>query len=152
MPSVSGQVIRDIVEICNLAKIETLTLPGLHDILVGNGSLGKRIREVQIEDLLRRDPIQTDTQLVNRLLKGKRILITGAGGSIGSELCRQILHCSPSQMVLLGHGENSVFQIQQELKEMMSSLGPELQYQCKKISLIPFIADLRHPSRLAFGI
>ena len=143
MPSVRGRVIRDIVEICQRAETQTLTLPGMHDILSHHGSLINRIRKVQIEDLLRREPIQTDIQQVQGLLRGKRVLITGAGGSIGSELCRQVLRCSPTEIVLLGHGENSVFQIQQELNHLIQDQPPERQTR-----LIPFIGDLRHPSRI----
>jgi FlaA1/EpsC-like NDP-sugar epimerase len=154
MPSLSGKVLRDIVALCQMTGVETLTLPTLQDVLIGSKTLKYSIREVQIEDLLRREPIQTDIDRVRQLLKGKRVLITGAGGSIGSELCRQIFQCAPAEMILLGHGENSVFQIQQELQQMCFpahtnghcnghlSLSPTLR---------PFIADLRHPSRLRFA-
>lgn len=74
------------------------------------------IRDVRIEDLLRREPIQTDVEQVHKFIKGKTVLITGAGGSIGSELCRQIFKCHPAEMILMGHGENSIFNIQQELE------------------------------------
>jgi FlaA1/EpsC-like NDP-sugar epimerase len=149
MPSVPGRVIRDLVEICNRAEIETLTLPGINDVLNGNGSLGRRVRKIRIEDLLRRELIQTDIQQVHKLLQGKRILITGAGGSIGSELCRQILRCSPLEIVLLGHGENSVFQIQQELQQLILIESQRDDAPRCQPRLIPFIADLRHPFRLA---
>lgn len=148
MPSLSGKVLRDIVALCQLTGVETLTLPALQDVLVGQGNLKHSIREVQIEDLLRREPIQTDIVRVRQLLKGKRVLVTGAGGSIGSELCRQIFRCSPSEIILLGHGENSVFQIQQELQQML--LASHHRNGCAPI-LRPFIADLRHPSRLRFA-
>ncbi|MGL5077076.1 MAG: polysaccharide biosynthesis protein, partial [Waterburya sp.] len=106
------------------------------------------LREVKIEDLLRRAPIQTDSQSVFRLLEGKTVLITGAGGSIGSELCRQIFRCRPSQMILLGHGENSVFNIQGELQQVLQILQQEGKPDKKLTELIPFIADLRIQSRL----
>ncbi len=154
MPSLSGQSLRDIVALCQMTGVETLTLPALQDVLVGQHDLQNSIREVRIEDLLRRDPIQTDIQSVRQLLKGRRVLVTGAGGSIGSELCRQILRCAPSELILLGHGENSVFQIQQELLQYQAAYQDHHGSANSDISipkLRPFIADLRHPSRLRFA-
>ena len=154
MPSLSGQSLRDIVALCQMTGVETLTLPALQDVLVGQHDLQNSIREVRIEDLLRRDPIQTDIQSVRQLLKGRRVLVTGAGGSIGSELCRQILRCAPSELILLGHGENSVFQIQQELLQYQAAYQNHHGSANSDISipkLRPFIADLRHPSRLRFA-
>ncbi|MDL5057067.1 polysaccharide biosynthesis protein [Geitlerinema calcuttense] len=142
MPTVQGSVIREILDICQKAGVQTSTLPGIHEILNGRVSLGK-VREVQIEDLLRREPIQMDTQQVSELIQGKRIMITGAGGSIGSELCRQLLKFSPSELVLIGHGENSVFNIQQELEKVAGN--PNAQ-NIPRIST--FIADIRFLSRL----
>lgn len=154
MPSLSGQSLRDIVALCQMTGVETLTLPALQDVLVGQHDLQNSIREVQIEDLLRRDPIQTDIQGVRQLLKGRRVLVTGAGGSIGSELCRQIFRCAPSELILLGHGENSVFQIQQELLQYQAAYQAQkgdLRSDVPVPHLRPFIADLRHPSRLRFA-
>jgi len=154
MPSLSGRVLRDILALCQMTGVETLTLPTLQDILAGQ-NLQHSIREVRIEDLLRREPIQTDIQGVHQLLRGKRVLVTGAGGSIGSELCRQILQCSPSEIILLGHGENSVFQIHQELQQicspMQSSDHRHGRLSSFPTTLRPFIADLRHPSRLRYA-
>ncbi len=95
-------------------KVKTRIIPGIYELLDGKVSVNQ-IRDVEIEDLLRRDPVQTDMQAVRTLLNGKRVLITGGGGSIGSELCRQVLRCEPAQLVVLGHGENSVFAIHHEL-------------------------------------
>lgn len=144
MPSVSGQVIRDIVDICQLIGVQTSTLPGIHEILNDRISI-ESIREIKIEDLLRREPVQTDIQKVSEFLKGKTVLITGAGGSIGSELCRQILMCHPAEMILLGHGENSVFNIQQELGHVVQILKGKSGGTTR---LTTFIADLRFSSRL----
>lgn len=154
MPSLSGQNLRDIVALCQMTGVETLTLPALQDVLVGQHDLQNSIREVQIEDLLRRAPIQTDIKGVYQLLRGRRVLVTGAGGSIGSELCRQILRCAPSELILLGHGENSVFQIQQELLQYQAAYQNHQGIAKTDVSmpkLRPFIADLRHPSRLRFA-
>ncbi len=117
IPSASGDSIREIVEICKETKVSNLKiLPGVHDILSGK-IIVSAIREVQVEDLLGRDPVWVDLQEVAQYLNDQVILVTGAGGSIGSELCRQIVRFSPAQLILTGHGENSIFDIQQELKE-----------------------------------
>jgi FlaA1/EpsC-like NDP-sugar epimerase len=103
MPTAPGKVIREIVDLCQATGIKTSTLPGMHEILNNRDrvSLGS-LRDVNIEDLLRREPIQTDVESVFRFLGGKTVLITGAGGSIGSELCRQIFRCHPAEIVLMG--------------------------------------------------
>lgn len=147
MPTVAGQVIRDIVDICQKTGINTFTLPGIHEIINGKVRLDS-IRDVRIEDLLRREPIQIDTQSVSEFIQGKRILITGAGGSIGSELCRQILKCHPSEILLIGHGENSVFTIQQELDQVIQLLTTEAKSQQQTPKLSAFIADIRIYERL----
>ncbi|MEG4941307.1 polysaccharide biosynthesis protein [Microcoleus sp. F4-D5] len=149
IPSAPGKEIREIVEICQSIGIPTSTLPGLNEIINGRVSLGS-LREVQIEDLLRRAPIQTDTQKVLRLIRGKKVLITGAGGSIGSELCRQILKCEPAEIIIVGHGENSVFNIQQELTKVLSELKKTSKTQTDITRLTAFIADIRLLERLEY--
>lgn len=114
MPTAPGSELREIVRICEQSGIQPRTVPGLYELLDGTAQLAQ-VRNVSIEDLLRRAPIQTDTAAVAELLRGKRVLVTGAGGSIGSELCRQILRCRPAELILLGHGENSIFEIHNEL-------------------------------------
>jgi FlaA1/EpsC-like NDP-sugar epimerase/EAL domain-containing protein (putative c-di-GMP-specific phosphodiesterase class I) len=150
MPTAPGSVIREIVDICQANEIRTSTLPGIHKILNGHVRLGS-LREVNIEDLLRREPIQTDVQKVFELLMGKKVLITGAGGSIGSELCRQTLKAWPAEMILLGHGENSVFNIEQELKQVLSTLKNDSKAHQPLPRLTTFIADLRFPARLEYA-
>jgi FlaA1/EpsC-like NDP-sugar epimerase/EAL domain-containing protein (putative c-di-GMP-specific phosphodiesterase class I) len=147
MPTAPGSVIREIVDICQANEIKTSTLPGIHEILNGYVRIGS-IRDVKIEDLLRREPIQTDVQKVFALLMGKKVLITGAGGSIGSELCRQTLKAWPAEMILLGHGENSVFNIEQELKQVLPTLKNENNAHRPLPRLTTFIADLRFTARL----
>ena len=110
MPTTSGKTIRELVAICNAAGLQTKIIPGLYELIGGTVSVGQ-LREVRIDDLLRRAPVQTDIAAVEVLLRGKRVLVTGGGGSIGSELCRQILRCEPAELVLVGHGENSIFEI-----------------------------------------
>ncbi|HEY9640579.1 MAG TPA: nucleoside-diphosphate sugar epimerase/dehydratase [Coleofasciculaceae cyanobacterium] len=149
MPSLPGQVIRDILEICNTIGVPTSTLPAIDQILDGRARLSD-VRDIQIEDLLRREPIQMDVQQVLNFLKGKRVLITGAGGSIGSELCRQILKCCPAEIALVGHGENSVFLIQQELEKTLPLFQSNNQIQGKLPRISAFIADIRFFDRLEY--
>jgi FlaA1/EpsC-like NDP-sugar epimerase len=113
MPSASGKVIREIVQACQAAGLPSLTVPGLTELLTGQASVTS-LRQVNIEDLLRREPVLVDQTAVRAMLAGKRVLITGAGGSIGSELCRQIARCAPSQLIALGHGEYSLFALANE--------------------------------------
>ena len=147
MPSVSGEVIREIVDICKSAGIQACTLPGIHEILNGKVNLNS-IRDVRIEDLLRREPVQTEIEKVAEFINGKRVLITGAGGSIGSELCRQICSCHPKEIMLVGHGENSVFNIQQELNQFVQVLN-ESRSTGYATRIHAFIADIRFKDRLS---
>src|SRR5690606_21550357 len=110
MPTAPGKTIRQIVDICEDARVQTKTMPGIYELLDGAVRVNQ-LRDVDIEDLLRREPVQTDVTAVAAFLRGKRILVTGGGGSIGSELCRQICRAEPSQLIFMGHGENSVFDI-----------------------------------------
>ena len=147
MPTAPGQVIREIVDIGQAIGIKTSTLPGIHEILNDRQNL-KVVRDVKIEDLLRRESIKTDTESVLKFIQGKRVLITGAGGSIGSELCRQIFRCRPAEMILVGHGENSVFNIEQELKQVSQILRQENNSDRQFTDIVAFIADLRFRDRL----
>jgi FlaA1/EpsC-like NDP-sugar epimerase len=147
MPTASGLTIRALVEECNKLGIRTTSLPGIAEILSTNRLDVGSLREVQIEDLLRREPIETDTEQVFQLLRGKRVLITGAGGSIGGEICRQILQCQPAEIMVLGKGENSVFEIQQELLQLEKN-QPVTTIGEHRPRLQTFIADIRSIDRL----
>ena len=136
MPRASGAIVRKVVRAAYEVGLRTRTVPGLFEILDGRVSVTS-LREVQIEDLLRRDPIQTDLAMVRRLAAGRTVLVTGAGGSIGSELCRQLVALEPKELILLGHGENPIFEILHEL------LADE-----PKPTLIPIIADIRDQHRI----
>ncbi len=139
MPTAPGKTIRELVAICNAAGLQPRIVPGLYELIGGTVSVGQ-LREVRIEDLLRRAPVQTDVAAVAKLLAGKRVLVTGGGGSIGSELCRQILACKPARLIVLGHGENSIFEITEELKGPAAALG---------VQFVPVIAGIRFADRLA---
>ncbi|HSQ17449.1 MAG TPA: nucleoside-diphosphate sugar epimerase/dehydratase [Anaerolineales bacterium] len=136
IPSAPGQVIRLVTDVCRLKNIPFRTMPSIHELIGGKISVN-RLRDVDITDLLRRAPAHIDMELIGNSLGGKRILVTGAGGSIGRELCRQIVRWKPSALVLLGHGENSIFETLIELEQSY----PEIQ-------ICPVIADIRNLTRL----
>jgi FlaA1/EpsC-like NDP-sugar epimerase len=136
MPSAPGHVIRQIVKAAGDAGVEARTVPSLSEILTGRIAVATT-REVRIEDLLRREPIHTDLEQVSRLCGGQTVLITGAGGSIGTELCRQIAALGPRRLLLVGHGENSIFTILSELEGSYPDLDA-----------VPVIADVRDRQRI----
>ena len=145
MPAAPGREIRDIVRICEQANVPTKIMPGLYEML-GNLVSVNQLRNVQIDDLLRREPIQTDTAAVQGLIAGKRVLVTGGGGSIGGELCRQILHLRPSELIVLGHGENSIFETCAELNRKLAGLVTHSGETVPRI--YPVIADIRFADRI----
>jgi FlaA1/EpsC-like NDP-sugar epimerase len=136
IPSAPGHAIRLVADVCRKKHIPYRTMPGMYELLGGKVSV-TRLREVEISDLLRREPAQIDDEIVGDIIKEKVVLVTGAGGSIGTELCRQIARWQPSQMILLGHGENSVFETYLELKENYPDL-----------SIYAAIADIRDLERM----
>ena len=137
MPTAPGSVIREVTLRCERLGVTTKTVPGMYELVDGTVTVNQ-LRAVQIEDLLRREPVQTDVAAVQELITGQRVLITGGGGSIGSELCRQVWRCQPSHIILLGHGENSIFEIYHELRRL--GAGAE--------QVTAIIADVRFPDRL----
>lgn len=116
IPSADGRTVRQIVETIHRVSPDMpyRTMPALHELLSGRVTVN-RIRDVGIEDLLRRPAVELDTQSILSYLQGKRVMITGAGGSIGSELVRQICRFAPLELILFGHGENSIYQLEREL-------------------------------------
>ena len=115
IPTGSGALVRRVVEMVREAGVEHRSIPGLYELLNGTVSIDQT-HEVKLEDLLRREPVRLDVQRVEAGLRGKRVLVTGAGGSIGSEIVRQVAVFGPSQIVLLGRGENSVYTIHREMR------------------------------------
>lgn len=136
MPSVTRNEIRNIMEICSPLKCKVNTLPGMYQLL-DDEVLVSHLHPVSIEDLLERDEVRLDMDIVEHYIRDKVVLVTGAGGSIGSEICRQIMRVGPKQLLLLGHGENSIYLINQELKNI-----------CKDGPIIPIIADIRDKQQL----
>lgn len=137
IPSAPGRVVRRVAEVCREKEIHFRTMPGIYELIGGTVNVS-RLREVEITDLLRREHAHIDHERVNALLKGRQIMVTGAGGSIASELCRQVARWQPSSIVLVGHGENSIFEIMVELEETFPALEK-----------FPVIADVRDRQRLA---
>ena len=137
IPSAPGSVVRQVIDICREKDVPFRTMPGIYELIGGKINVG-RLREVDITDLLRRAPIQINTSLIGSNLSGKRVLITGAGGSIGRELCRQISRWGPESLILLGHGENTIFEALIELEGNFPSLP-----------LHPVVADIRNLDRLS---
>ena len=136
MPSAPGTVIRQVVRAALSCGIPTRTVPSLPEIISRQGNV-RGLREVEIQDLLRRDAVETDLAAVAELATSETVLITGAGGSIGCELCRQLARLAPSRLILLGHGENSIFDIVQELTLSFPD-----------VNIMPVIADVRDRSRI----
>lgn len=136
IPSAPGVVLRQVAEVCRKYAVQFRTMPGIYELLGGVISIS-RLRQVDITDLLRRSPTRTDDERVGLSLRGKRVLVTGAGGSIASELCRQVARWGPAEIILLGHGENSIFALLLELEESFPALA-----------LQPVIADVRDRGRL----
>jgi len=135
-PSAPGSFLRKIVQLAREAGVEARTVPGLDDLLSGRVSIAA-LRQVQIGDLLRREPVEVDLQSLKSMAAGRTILITGAGGSIGSELCRQISTLDPGHIILVGHGENSIFEIHAELHERFPN-----------VRTVPIIADVKDAERI----
>lgn len=136
IPSAPGSIVRMVADSCRPLGIPFRTMPGIYELLGGKVNIS-RLREVQITDLLRREPTRTHEEWIGATIRSKVVLVTGAGGSIGSELCRQLARWEPAGLVLLGHGENSIFEVYMELKDSFPLL-----------TLTPVIADIRDVDRL----
>ncbi len=131
IPSATGRTVREIIAICQETSASIKILPGMFELLDGKVTVN-HIREVQVEDLLGREPVKLDLEEISQYLNKKVVLVTGAGGSIGSELCRQIAGFSPQKLLLLDHCENNVYDIDLELRHN----HPEL-------DIVPLVKDIR---------
>lgn len=137
IPSAPGRVVRRVVDLAREAGTTYRIIPGVYEILSGRVSISQ-IREVDVEDLLRRDPVRVNLEEITGYLENRVVLVTGAGGSIGSEIVRQVARFRPKQIVLLGRGENSLYQIEREIERT----SPELDYRM-------VVADVRHCEKIA---
>jgi FlaA1/EpsC-like NDP-sugar epimerase len=137
LPSASGETRQRIVEIARDEGVPVKTLPGLHELIAGDLDLAGQIRPVQVEDVLGREPVEVDFEAVASYLRDETVLVTGAGGSIGSELCRQIARVGPRRLILVDHGETPLFEIERELLDDRSFTAA-----------VPVLADVKSPARM----
>jgi len=136
IPSASGRQIKSIVECCRKSNVKFKILPGVGELIDGRVSV-QQIRDVDLNDLLGREPIFLDEAQINHYLRGKRVLVTGAGGSIGSEICRQVARFNPKKLILFENAETPLFLIEQELIKSNPNLP-----------IAPIIGDVRNRSRV----
>lgn len=137
IPSLKKHMMNQIYAECSKTKVKTQIMPKIEDVMLGKVSVSQ-FREVGVEDLLGREPVQLDIEGISKYLTRKTVLVTGAGGSIGSEICRQICKFSPQKIVLVGHGENSIYQIDLELRNKYSG----------SIEIVPVIGDIQDRDRM----
>jgi FlaA1/EpsC-like NDP-sugar epimerase len=120
IPSAPGELRRRVVEAARAADVPVKTLPGLYELISGDLDLAGQIRPVQVEDVLGREPVEVDLDAIASFLAGETVLVTGAGGSIGAELCRQIARMEPARLILVDHAEPALFEIERELVDERS--------------------------------
>ncbi|MBK1407223.1 polysaccharide biosynthesis protein [Staphylococcus hominis] len=137
IPTLSQHRLREINKLCEGENIEVFKMPNIENVMSGEIEVNQ-LKKVEVEDLLGRDPIELDMTSISKELTHKTILVTGAGGSIGSEICRQICKFTPNRIILLGHGENSIYHIHQELTGLYK----------EEIEVIPIIADIQDKKRM----
>lgn len=140
IPSMQKSQLAALTNRCVATGIKTQTTPSLEDLWEGDVSISE-IRDVKIEDLLGREEISLDMSSISSKVTNKTVLVTGAGGSIGSELCRQIIRFTPQQLILLGHGENSIYQIYMELNQLETVKNGD-------VNIVQVIADIRDRKRM----
>ena len=138
IPSLSSKRVKEIFQECAKTSAKTKILPMIEDIVTGKVSV-TQLRDVKVEDLLGRDPVNLDIEKISDYIKNQVVLVTGAGGSIGSEICRQISKYRPKQLILLGHGENSIHAIEMQLLENYNAIDFELTTE---------IADIQDESKM----
>lgn len=137
IPTLSQQRLREINKLCEGANVEVFKMPNIENVMSGEIEVNQ-LKKVEVEDLLGRDPVELDMASISKELTHKTILVTGAGGSIGSEICRQVCKFTPDRIILLGHGENSIYHIHQELIGLYK----------EEIEVIPIIADVQDKERM----
>ncbi|MDT0693604.1 hypothetical protein BU679_05020 [Staphylococcus chromogenes] len=137
IPTLSQKRLQEITKIAENPGIDVLIMPNIEGVMTGEIEV-QQLKRVDVEDLLGREPVELDMAAISKELTGRTIMVTGAGGSIGSEICRQVCRFEPERIVLLGHGENSIYLIHQELQNLYQS----------RIDIIPVIADVQDRNRI----
>jgi FlaA1/EpsC-like NDP-sugar epimerase len=137
IPSASGEMRQRIVNVTREGNVPVKTLPGLYELIAGDSDLATQLRPVQVEDVLGREPVEVDLEASAAYLKGETVLVTGAGGSIGSELCRQIARVGPQRLILVDQGETALFEIERELVDERGFAAS-----------IPVLADCKSRTRM----
>jgi FlaA1/EpsC-like NDP-sugar epimerase len=147
IPSASGEVRQRIVTVTRENNVPVKTLPGLYELISGESDLATQIRPVQVEDVLGREPVEVDLESSAAYLKNQTVLVTGAGGSIGSELCRQIARVGPQRLILVDQGETALFEIERELvDERGFSASVPVLADCKSRTKMHQVFDRWRPS------
>ncbi|WP_228099238.1 MULTISPECIES: nucleoside-diphosphate sugar epimerase/dehydratase [unclassified Granulicatella] len=136
-PSIKGEVYHHFIDLCNQIGVSVKKMPSVEDVVSGRLEV-KTTRDIEISDLLGREEIKLNQESIESELLGATVLVTGAGGSIGSEICRQLIKFNLKKLVLLGHGENSIYQIHRELTYL----------KLDNLTIIPVIADIQDEHRL----
>ncbi|QDW90842.1 polysaccharide biosynthesis protein [Staphylococcus chromogenes] len=137
IPTLSQKRLQEITKIAENPGIDVLIMPNIEGVMTGEIEV-QQLKRVDVEDLLGREPVELDMAAISKELTGRTIMVTGAGGSIGSEICRQVCRFEPERIVLLGHGENSIYLIHQELQNLYQS----------RIDIVPVIADVQDRNRI----
>ncbi len=137
IPSAAGETRQRIVTMCRDADVPMTTLPSVHELIAGDLHLARQLREVQVEDLLGRDPVQLDVDAATSYLAGVTVLVTGAGGSIGSELCRQIARLRPERLLLVEQAENALIET---MRELVNERG--------FTAVVPVLADVKNREKM----
>src|SRR5699024_6665363 len=121
IPSLEHERLNDIVSTCHKTKVKTQIVPMIEDLLTGKVTV-TQLKDVEVEDLLGRDPVELDIHAIKKYVSGKTVMVTGAGGWIGAKLCSQLVLFHPKKIILVGHGEYSIYRIDMQLKELCQNL------------------------------
>lgn len=138
IPSMTAEQYEHLLDVVNPLNVKLYTIPSLEELATGKISVTK-LREIDVVDLLGRDEVKLDMDIIKTQITNQVILVTGAGGSIGSEICRQVMQFSPKRLLLLGHGENSIYLIEKELRQKCRD---------KYTEIVPIIAEIRDENRM----
>lgn len=136
IPSLRNSELTKIIQQCNKTDIKVQMIPKIEDLMTGKVSVS-HLKNVEVEDLLGRKPVELDINSITEYITGKTVMVTGAGGSIGSEICRQLMRFTPKKVILVGHGEFSIYKIDMELRDRF-----------KDVEIIPMIGDVKDQERM----